>query len=159
MGDQWMAILQGPTTGFAGPFGPFDPLTAKLEVALTSDLETWTHHKVPLNLPARIADAGADLESVSIRPTVLGGGRHEDTLAVQVAWYLDVAWELQDEGCGAGRDDRGVFLIRCDGSIDVMLDGATIDTLGLNDVEWYVCLLYTSPSPRDGLLSRMPSSA
>ena len=26
--------------------------------------------------------------------------------------------------------------------------------------EWdYDCLLYTSPSPRDGLLSRMPSSA
>ena len=24
---------------------------------------------------------------------------------------------------------------------------------------WYHCLLYTSPSPRDGLLSRMPSSA
>ena len=32
------------------------------------------------------------------------------------------------------------------------------------DLEWYdtldeACLLYTSPSPRDGLLSRMPSSA
>ena len=25
--------------------------------------------------------------------------------------------------------------------------------------EYKVCLLYTSPSPRDGLLSRMPSSA
>ena len=25
--------------------------------------------------------------------------------------------------------------------------------------ECYTCLLYTSPSPRDGLLSRMPSSA
>ena len=25
--------------------------------------------------------------------------------------------------------------------------------------ELYCCLLYTSPSPRDGLLSRMPSSA
>ena len=24
---------------------------------------------------------------------------------------------------------------------------------------WWSCLLYTSPSPRDGLLSRMPSSA
>ena len=24
---------------------------------------------------------------------------------------------------------------------------------------WVSCLLYTSPSPRDGLLSRMPSSA
>ena len=27
------------------------------------------------------------------------------------------------------------------------------------DVWYYACLLYTSPSPRDGLLSRMPSSA
>ena len=26
-------------------------------------------------------------------------------------------------------------------------------------IQNYVCLLYTSPSPRDGLLSRMPSSA
>ena len=25
--------------------------------------------------------------------------------------------------------------------------------------KYYLCLLYTSPSPRDGLLSRMPSSA
>ena len=34
---------------------------------------------------------------------------------------------------------------------------------GANEVElgkqWANCLLYTSPSPRDGLLSRMPSSA
>ena len=29
----------------------------------------------------------------------------------------------------------------------------------LHHVENYNCLLYTSPSPRDGLLSRMPSSA
>ena len=27
------------------------------------------------------------------------------------------------------------------------------------DVQRHICLLYTSPSPRDGLLSRMPSSA
>ena len=27
------------------------------------------------------------------------------------------------------------------------------------DPSFYTCLLYTSPSPRDGLLSRMPSSA
>ena len=31
----------------------------------------------------------------------------------------------------------------------------TFDTPGI----YYYCLLYTSPSPRDGLLSRMPSSA
>ena len=29
---------------------------------------------------------------------------------------------------------------------------------GISDKSYY-CLLYTSPSPRDGLLSRMPSSA
>ena len=42
-----------------------------------------------------------------------------------------------------------------------------LDVLGIEDVDAIVpdtddiqpCLLYTSPSPRDGLLSRMPSSA
>ena len=29
----------------------------------------------------------------------------------------------------------------------------------LNTTHMHLCLLYTSPSPRDGLLSRMPSSA
>ena len=29
----------------------------------------------------------------------------------------------------------------------------------LGEGEFYVCLLYTSPSPRDATLSRMPSSA
>ena len=37
-----------------------------------------------------------------------------------------------------------------DGGLQQVLDG-----LGVA----YTCLLYTSPSPRDGLLSRMPSSA
>ena len=35
---------------------------------------------------------------------------------------------------------------------------ATADAPRL-DTQLYICLLYTSPSPRDGLLSRMPSSA
>ena len=30
---------------------------------------------------------------------------------------------------------------------------------GLTSILTWFCLLYTSPSPRDGLLSRMPSSA
>ena len=29
----------------------------------------------------------------------------------------------------------------------------------IKDPSYITCLLYTSPSPRDGLLSRMPSSA
>ena len=43
------------------------------------------------------------------------------------------------------------------------LVAATMEADGLIDlddpVSLYICLLYTSPSPRDGLLSRMPSSA
>ena len=35
----------------------------------------------------------------------------------------------------------------------------SIGTSILNELTLYTCLLYTSPSPRDGLLSRMPSSA
>ena len=36
-----------------------------------------------------------------------------------------------------------------------------MESIALTDhgVMYGVCLLYTSPSPRDGLLSRMPSSA
>ena len=33
------------------------------------------------------------------------------------------------------------------------------DAMGQADKDVSGCLLYTSPSPRDGLLSRMPSSA
>ena len=34
---------------------------------------------------------------------------------------------------------------------------AIVEVCGFND--WLICLLYTSPSPRDATLSRMPSSA
>ena len=30
---------------------------------------------------------------------------------------------------------------------------------GNDEINWYTCLLYTSPSPRDYAASRMPSSA
>ena len=39
--------------------------------------------------------------------------------------------------------------------IAAKLDEISLKYLG----KGYGCLLYTSPSPRDGLLSRMPSSA
>ena len=37
--------------------------------------------------------------------------------------------------------------------------GGTVFVLNISNPDIYTCLLYTSPSPRDGLLSRMPSSA
>ena len=38
-------------------------------------------------------------------------------------------------------------------------DAYSFGTLSTPDDAYRYCLLYTSPSPRDGLLSRMPSSA
>ena len=45
--------------------------------------------------------------------------------------------------------------------IESFIDGASVGTIRQDvfDIENRTCLLYTSPSPRDGLLSRMPSSA
>ena len=40
-----------------------------------------------------------------------------------------------------------------------LIESYGIDMIFCNDDEAIACLLYTSPSPRDGLLSRMPSSA
>ena len=39
------------------------------------------------------------------------------------------------------------------------INGEANVVLYLQEGNTYICLLYTSPSPRDGLLSRMPSSA
>ena len=55
----------------------------------------------------------------------------------------------------------------CTVSIDDEEDGMDEDDVSSNSTfevntpigQFSVCLLYTSPSPRDGLLSRMPSSA
>ena len=46
---------------------------------------------------------------------------------------------------------------QADQHLDFDLDLAKSDKK--ENIYYYICLLYTSPSPRDGLLSRMPSSA
>ena len=49
----------------------------------------------------------------------------------------------------------------CDDKLSVIEFGAGDGSLMSGLLEYFlsICLLYTSPSPRDGLLSRMPSSA
>ena len=42
---------------------------------------------------------------------------------------------------------------------DDMYDLGHKDYYSEEQIQTHPCLLYTSPSPRDGLLSRMPSSA
>ena len=71
---------------------------------------------------------------------------------------VEVAVSEAVELCGLGGDGgeragRGYFQAGLD-------EGGEEEERGGNECELHDdCLLYTSPSPRDGLLSRMPSSA
>ena len=67
-----------------------------------------------------------------------------------LALYGGVNKSPQDKSLKRGVD----IAVACPGRL---LDHVSEGTIDLNHVE--TCLLYTSPSPRDGLLSRMPSSA
>ena len=63
-------------------------------------------------------------------------------------------YTFSDMGCA----DGGTSLELWRSVIGHLRNGA--GESGNNDIQIvYACLLYTSPSPRDGLLSRMPSSA
>ena len=42
---------------------------------------------------------------------------------------------------------------------EILLELAPVDPLSLLQGQYMICLLYTSPSPRDRTRSRMPSSA
>ena len=58
-------------------------------------------------------------------------------------------------------DDRNAPLANFDNGYGYVNSTKVLNKLKslLSSVRNYSCLLYTSPSPRDGLLSRMPSSA
>ena len=67
-----------------------------------------------------------------------------------------------DEGANVGADrivNTVAAFDRYGGNL-IVVDFGTATTFDVVDNDGaYICLLYTSPSPRDGLLSRMPSSA
>ena len=54
----------------------------------------------------------------------------------------------------------GVLTCKCqDRTVKVKITGGIAHNHACGCTKCWNCLLYTSPSPRDGLLSRMPSSA
>ena len=73
-----------------------------------------------------------------------------------------------NNNCGTLLGSNNIGLIGQYSSLNMPFDHSTATASGAwwmlgrsagTTNEWGLCLLYTSPSPRDGLLSRMPSSA
>ena len=64
-----------------------------------------------------------------------------------------VSWDRQTDEIGIERSTE-LHLEAVSAALDLIVEG---EAIGIGEVG--SCLLYTSPSPRDGLLSRMPSSA
>ena len=59
---------------------------------------------------------------------------------------------------GTVTDQSGAIVLNATVVVKNLGTGVS-QTVASNASGYYDCLLYTSPSPRDGLLSRMPSSA
>ena len=103
-------------------------------------------------------DVGRAIHPAYVEGQIQGG------VAQGIGWALNEEYIYDDQG----RLTNAGFL---DYRIPVASDLPNIDTIvvevpnpnhpfGVKGVgEVCICLLYTSPSPRDGLLSRMPSSA
>ena len=92
-------------------------------------------------------------------------GSPEDIGVIQLAWLGDSVWELhqrlrhvhfplksKDLHLSVVNEVKAKSQSKSLSQIEHLLNSNEIDLIRR-------CLLYTSPSPRDGLLSRMPSSA
>ena len=107
------------------------------------------------SLPSLLPEAFATVREASVRTT---GMRHFDVQMMGGMVLYD--GKISEMKTGEGKTlvaTLPLYLIALEGR------GAHLVTvneyLARRDSEWMGCLLYTSPSPRDGLLSRMPSSA
>ena len=138
-------------------------LTALVEEALGANQDI----AIALQRVAQ-ARAGADAQGSRLWPTVGVQGsafrsdsglpppvKQEipDTRALRAG--IDVAWEIDlAGGVRAARDAARADTTGAAAGVQ----GARL-LVASEVARQYFCLLYTSPSPRDGLLSRMPSSA
>ena len=72
---------------------------------------------------------------------------------------------LGPSGCGKTTTMRAIAGLLTPRSGTIVIDGTDVTKVPANKrgvglvFQSYACLLYTSPSPRDATLSRMPSSA
>ena len=106
--------------------------------------------RAPASRPRRRARRGRRATTRALLATTRG---------TCTAHGLDGAFELTHDARGTTFVER-VTLARGDDADALTTESGRDDDGTTWDADWYGdCLLYTSPSPRDATLSRMPSSA
>ena len=99
--------------------------------------------------------------SLKIR-TTLGLGSIDPLNAHNLAKHMNVTVWSANEISGVSTEDLNQLTIIDSNSWSAFtcrIESHNLVVYNPNQTEPRICLLYTSPSPRDGLLSRMPSSA
>ena len=85
-------------------------------------------------------------------------GKFTSTFLKEVIHMFPQGCKVLDLGCGNGRNLQYLVNNGYD-AIGYEFSDIAISQAVTKNIHYKDCLLYTSPSPRDGLLSRMPSSA
>ena len=129
-----------------------DPSTLRLaseEIAVPAG----TLGSLGLNNATLIADVDDDGSRIS----ALNNGQIAGAIPARTLWAIDLG-DASTDGCQNAL--QAVIVVV--GNPDQDLDGGGLETFNGSNVgtdSLLGCLLYTSPSPRDATLSRMPSSA
>ena len=132
---------------------PSGTATALLLLGRGSDAASERGVDCPGELPAPsdptlVARALAAKEKLGDRLFILGHHYQRD----EVIQFADVTGDSFKLARDAAARPEAEYIVFC--GVHFMAESADILTADHQN-----CLLYTSPSPRDGLLSRMPSSA
>ena len=93
-------------------------------------------------------------DSIDASLVDLKGGTTGQVLAKATNTDMDFTWSTPSAGATYVAGKNAVI----NGAMDIWQRGTSF-TISSASYYSYTCLLYTSPSPRDGATSRMPSSA
>ena len=151
-----MQKLRAPGRFFSSSFNLAVSLcTDGVEIFKSSPVGVWPVYLVILNLPARIR---MKAENIIFCGLWVGPGKPPVT---PVGTNYESLRSLKTSGIQI-RTLAGLSTIRAKlvmGIFDLPAKASALCVKQYNGTYGCTCLLYTSPSPRDATLSRMPSSA
>ena len=147
--DGEIIVVSADLNDFSKPKTPFPAMITHSEVIGNKLIATWLSHEFR---QARMACLDVDNLSngISKAELRLAQSTNENPQVAGAEWSKS----LNAEPLAICRIPEGVAFVLWKRGIYAI----TEDSVELWRSE-HICLLYTSPSPRDGLLSRMPSSA